>query len=133
MEFIDTIMGYIQPAIDFFMPGLAAYATYGAEGVNWMHFGIQLGVIALVLTLLMREIGAILIFSVVGVIIHVIVDIVMPMVRGGEDAGSFDMAEFAGRFTDGTDYVLYLGALAAGYFIAIILLSIVKGMLFRGD
>ncbi|OLF73180.1 hypothetical protein AWH62_09585 [Maricaulis sp. W15] len=130
MEFLDQIMGYIQPAIDFFMPGLAAYAGDGTV-VNWMPLGIQLGVIALVLALLMREFGAILIFTVVGVIIHVIVDVVMPMVRGG-GAGDFDIAAFGGQFTQ-TPYLLYLGALAIGYFVAIIILSMIKGLVFRGD
>jgi hypothetical protein len=131
MEFLDQIMGYIQPAIDFFMPGLVAYAGDGVAAVNWMPLGIQLGVIALVLALLMREFGAILIFTVVGVIIHVIVDVVMPMVRGG-GAGDFDIAAFLQQFTT-TPYLLYLGALAIGYFVAIIILSMVKGLVFRGD
>ena len=130
MEFLDQIMGYIQPAIDFFMPGLIAYAGDGVSSVNWMMLGIQLGVIALVLALLMREIGAILIFTVVGVIIHVIVDIVMPMVRGGSTG--FDFNGFVQQFTQ-TDYLLYLGALAIGYFIAILVLGLVKGLIFRGD
>ncbi|WP_297733172.1 hypothetical protein [uncultured Maricaulis sp.] len=130
MEFLDQIMGYIQPAIDFFMPGLVAYAGDGTV-VNWMPLGIQLGVIALVLALLMREFGAILIFTVVGVIIHVIVDVVMPMVRGG-GAGDFDIAAFGQQFTQ-MPYLLYLGALAIGYFLAIIVLSIIKGLIFRGD
>jgi hypothetical protein len=131
MEFVNQMMGYIQPGIDFFMPGLLAYAGDGAM-VDWMPFGIQLGVIALVLALLMREFGAILIFTVVGVIIHVIVDIVMPMVQGGADAAGFDAGAFAGQFMQ-TDYQLYIGALAVGYFLAIIVLSMVKGLLFRGD
>lgn len=131
MEFLDQIMGYIQPAIDFFMPGLVAYAGDGVDTVNWTSLGIQLGVIALVLALLMREFGAILIFTVVGVIIHVIVDIVMPMVRGGE-AGGFDFSAFVNQFTQ-TDYLLYLGALAIGYLVAITLLSMIKGLIFRGD
>lgn len=130
MEYLDQIMGYIQPAIDFFMPGLLAHAGDGAV-VNWMPLGIQLGVIALVLALLMREFGAILIFTVVGVIIHVIVDVVMPMVRSAEGAG-FDAAAFAGQLTQ-PDYLLYLGALAIGYFLAIVVLSILKGLIFRGD
>ncbi len=130
MEFLDQIMGYIQPAIDFFMPGLVAYAGDGTV-VNWMPLGIQLGVIALVLALLMREFGAILIFTVVGVIIHVIVDVVMPMVRGG-GAGDFDIAAFGQQFTQ-MPYLLYLGALAIGYFLAIIILSMIKGLVFRGD
>jgi hypothetical protein len=130
MEFLDQIMGYIQPAIDFFMPGLITYAGDGVSSVNWMMLGIQLGVIALVLALLMREIGAILIFTVVGVIIHVIVDIVMPMVRGGSTG--FDFNGFVQQFTQ-TDYLLYLGALAIGYFVAILVLGLVKGLIFRGD
>lgn len=131
MEFLDQIMGYIQPAIDFFMPGLVAHAGDGVAAVNWMPLGIQLGVIALVLALLMREFGAILIFTVVGVIIHVIVDVVMPMVRGG-GAGDFDIMVFMQQFTT-TPYLLYVGALAIGYFVAIIILSMVKGLVFRGD
>ena len=130
MEFLDQIMGYIQPVIDFFMPGLVAHAGDGAV-VNWMPLGIQLGVIALVLALLMREFGAILIFTVVGVIIHVIVDVVMPMVRGG-GAGDFDIAAFGAQFTT-TPYLLYLGALAISYLIAITVLSMIKGLIFRGD
>lgn len=133
MEFLDQIMGYLQPAIDFFMPGLLAHASVDNAGavVDWMQLGIQLGVIALVLALLMREFGAILIFTVVGTIIHVIVDQVMPMVRGGGAEG-FDFAAFATQFTDMT-YLKYLGALAVGYFIGIIILSILKGLVFRGD
>jgi|GEM_PF-1044306 len=131
MEFLDQIMGYIQPAIDFFMPGLLAYAGDGAGGVAWMPLGIQFGVIALVLALLMREFGAILIFTVVGVIIHVIVDTVMPMVRGGGTDG-FDFAAFGNQFTQ-TDYLLYLGAIAIAYLVGISILSMLKGLVFRGD
>ncbi|WP_339738523.1 hypothetical protein [uncultured Maricaulis sp.] len=130
MEFLDPVMGYLNQALDFFMPGLLAHAGDGAA-VNWMPLGIQLGVIALVLALLMREIGGIIIFTVVGVIIHVIVDVVMPMVRGGGGEG-FDMNGFVSQFTQ-MDYLLYLGALAIGYFLAIIVLSILKGLIFRGD
>ena len=130
MEYLDQIMGYIQPAIDFFMPGLLAHAGDGSV-VNWMPLGIQLGVIALVLALLMREFGAILIFTVVGVIIHVIVDTVMPMVRGG-GADGFEIAAFIQQFTQ-MDYLLYLGAVAIGYLFAISILSMLKGLVFRGD
>lgn len=128
MEIFDTIMTYLQPVISFFMPGLLAYAGDGTV-VNWMGLGIQLGVIALVLALLMREFGAILIFTVVGVIIHVIVDVVMPMVREG---AGFEMDALLAQLTQ-PNYWLYLGALAVGYLIAITLLSMIKGLLFRGD
>ena len=135
MEFLDPIMGYVDMALAFFMPGLLAFASVDNAGVvvDWMSLGIQMGVIAAVLTLLMREFGAILIFTVVGVIIHEIVGIVMPMVRGGgEGAESFDVGAFAAQFAD-MNYILYLGALAAGYFLSIIVLSIIKGILFRGE
>ena len=130
MEFLDQIMGYIQPAIDFFMPGLIAFAG-NADGtaVDWMPLGIQLGVIALVLALLMREFGAILIFTVVGVIIHVIVDNVMPIVREG---ATFDMNASMAPFTE-TNYYLYLGGIAIMYLIGITILSMLKGLVFRGE
>ncbi|WP_417477065.1 hypothetical protein [Maricaulis sp.] len=130
MEFMEPVIGYFNQGLDFFMPGLLAYAGDGAA-VNWMALGIQLGVIALVLALLMREIGGIIIFTVVGVVIHVIVDVVMPMVRGG-GGESFDINAFISQFTQ-MDYLLYLGALAIGYFVGIIILSILKGLIFRGD
>ncbi len=132
MEFLDPVMGIFNQVLDFFMPGLLAHAgNVDGSAVDWMGLGIQLGVIALVLALLMREIGAIIIFTVVGVIIHVIVDVVMPMVRGGGGEG-FDMTAFISQFTQ-MDYLLYLGALAVGYFVGIIVLSILKGLIFRGD
>ena len=127
---MEMVMGYFNQGLGFFMPGLLAYAGDGMT-VNWMAFGIQLGVIALVLALLMREMGAILIFTVVGVIIHRIVDVVMPMVRGG-GADGFDMTAFMSDFVT-TNHLLYLGALAVAYFLGIIVLSILKGLVFRGD
>jgi len=132
MEFLEPVIGIFNQGLDFFMPGLLAHAG-NADGtaVNWRALGIQLGVIALVLALLMREMGAIIIFTVVGVIIHVIVDVVMPMVRGGGGEG-FDMNAFISQFTQ-MDYLLYLGALAIGYFVGIIVLSILKGLICRGD
>lgn len=132
MEFLDPIMGFINQALDFFMPGLLAHASADGAVVDWMPLGIQLGVIAIVLALLMREFGAILIFTVVGVIIHIIVDIVMPMVRGGEGAAGFDAGAFM-AMAQQMDYWLYVGFLAVAYFLAIIVLSIVKGLFFRGE
>ncbi len=130
MEFLDTARGWLDQAYAFFEPGLIEFA--GMDGaVNWMPFLIQFGVIALVLAILLRSAGAILIFTIVGVIIHVIVDVVMPMVRGG-GMGDFDFGAFAGNFTDVT-YLKYLGALAIAYFFGILILGGIKGMLFRGD
>lgn len=129
MEFLNTVKGWFAPVWDFMEPGLIAYAGDGAA-IAWMPLLIQLGVIALVLTILMRSFGAILIFVVVGVIIHVIVDVVMPMVREGAE---FAMPPF---MADGGVNMIYLGyvaALALGYFLSIIVLSILKGLVFRGD
>ncbi|WP_421786319.1 hypothetical protein [Hyphobacterium sp.] len=130
MEFLDTARGWLDQAYAFFEPGLLMYAGNG-ESVNWMPLAIQVGIIALVLALLLRSAGAILIFTIVGVVIHIIVDIVMPMVRGGGMDG-FDFGAFANQFTDVT-YLKYLGALAIAYFIGILILGMIKGMLFRGD
>lgn len=129
MEFLDTVQGWFAPVWDFFEPGLIAYAGDGAA-ISWMPLLIQLGVIALVLTILMRSFGAILIFTVVGVIIHVIVDVVMPMVR---ESAEFAMPPFMADGGVNMVYLGYLSALALGYFLAIIVLSILKGMVFRGD
>ncbi|WP_417493638.1 hypothetical protein [Maricaulis sp.] len=131
MEFLEPVIGIFNQGLDFFRPGLVAYAGDGVSTINWMPLGIQLGVIALVLALLMREIGGIIIFTVVGVIIHRIVDVVMPMVRGSGGAG-FDMNAFMADFVT-QNHLLYLGALAVGYFVGIIVLSILKGLIFRGD
>ncbi|MFS2318007.1 hypothetical protein RMQ97_08720 [Maricaulis sp. D1M11] len=132
MEFIDQILVFLMPVYTFFEPGLLAHASYGTAAVNWMHLGIQMGVIALVLALLMREFSAILIFTVVAVIIHVIVDQVMPIVRSGGDMASFNAAEFGAMFTD-TIYYLFLGAIALGYFLGLIILFLLKSLIFRGD
>lgn len=129
MEFLDTVQGWFAPVWNFFEPGLIAYAGDGAA-ISWMPLLIQLGVIALVLTILMRSFGAILIFTVVGVIIHVIVDVVMPMVR---ESAEFAMPPFMADGGVNMVYLGYLSALALGYFLAIIVLSILKGMVFRGD
>jgi hypothetical protein len=131
MEFLDSIMVYLQPGIDWLMPGLMMHAGDGSV-VDWMTLGIQMGVIAFVLTMLMREFGAILIFTVLGVIIHVIVDIVMPMVRGGADASSFDVSAFTTQLMT-MPYLQYLAALAVGYILMIIVLSILKGIFFSKD
>ena len=124
MEFLDQIWAYIAPVYAWLYAGAAAYAGDGTT-VNLMMFGIQVGVIALVMALLMQSYGAILIFTVVGVIVHIIVDQVLPMVR---DGASFSMPPFMEM-----SYWQYGAALALCYFLAITILSIVKGLVFRGD
>ena len=130
MEFLDTARGWFDQGYAFFEPGLLMYAGDG-EMVSWMPLLIQFGVIALVMAILLRSAGAILIFTVVAVIIHAIVDYVMPMVRGGGMDG-FDFGAVTSSFTD-MNYWLYLGALAVMYFVGILVLGGIKGMLFRGD
>ena len=129
-DFMNTLEGWFAPVWNWFEPGLVTYAGNG-EAVAWMPFLIQLGVIALVLAILMRGAGAILIFTIVGVVIHVVVDIVMPMVRDGAPFGMPPVMADAGGVN--MLYLQYLAALAVGYLIAIIIFSIIKGMIFRGD
>lgn len=129
-DFMNTLEGWFAPVWNWFEPGLVTYAGNG-ESVAWMPFLIQLGVIALVLAILMRGAGAILIFTIVGMVIHVVVDIVMPMVRDGAPFGLPPVMADAGGVN--MVYLQYLAALAVGYLIAIIIFSIIKGMIFRGD
>lgn len=130
MEFLDTARGWFDQAYAFFEPGLLTYAGNG-EAVNWMPLAIQFGVIALIMAILMRSAGAVLIFAVVATIIHLIVDIVMPMVRGGRMDG-FDFGAVASNATE-MNYWLYAGALVIGYFFSNLILGALKGMIFRGD
>lgn len=130
MEFLDTLRGWFDQGYAFFEPGLIAFA--GTDGaVNWMPLAIQFGVIALVMAILLRSAGAILIFTIVATIIHLIVDIVMPMVRGG-GVGNFDFGAVTANLTE-MNYWLYAGALAIAYFFGILILGGIKGMIFRGD
>lgn len=128
-DFMNTLEGWFAPVWNWFEPGLVMYAGNG-EAVSWMPFLIQLGVIALVLAILMRGAGAILIFTIVGVVIHVVVDLVMPMIR---DGAQFAMPPVMAEGGVNMLYMQYLAALAVGYLIAIIIFSIIKGMIFRGD
>lgn len=121
MEFVDMIWGYVAPVWDWLAAGLAVHGPLTADGgINWMFLGLQMGVIALVMALLMQQFGAILIFTVLGAIVHVVVDIALPMVRAG--------AEFALPPVTEMPYLQYIAFLAAGYFVAITVLSIIKAI-----
>lgn len=120
MEFVNQIWAYVAPVWDWLYAG---YAMHGAA--SWTMFGIQAGVIALVMALLMQSYSAILIFTVVGTIVHVVVDQVLPMVREG---ASFAMPPFTAM-----DYWQYVAFLAVFYFVAITVLGMIKGLVFRGD
>ena len=122
MEFVNQIWAYVEPVWAWLHAG---YAAHGAD--SWTMFGIQAGVIALVMALLMQSYGAILIFTIVATIVHVVVDIVLPMVREG--------AQFADVIPPYTamDYWQYVAFLAAFYFVAITVLGMIKAMVFRGE
>ncbi|KAA5804893.1 hypothetical protein F1654_02530 [Alkalicaulis satelles] len=121
MEIVDMIWGYIAPVWNWLLEGVAAYGPHTAGGdINWMFLGLQMGVIALVMALLMQQFGAILIFTVVAVIVHVAVDIALPMVRAG---AGFEMPPV----TD-MAYLQYLAFAAVGYLIAITVLSMIKSI-----
>jgi len=125
MEFLDTIWTYLQPVWAWMMEGVTTYGPLDGETVNWMHLGIQMGVIALVMALLMQSYAAVLIFTVVGVIVHVIVDEVLPIVREG--------AAFAMPDLTAMPYWQYLSFAAATYLVGITILYIIKSIIFRGD
>ncbi|MCC5995523.1 MAG: hypothetical protein JJU18_04030 [Oceanicaulis sp.] len=121
MEIVDMIWGYVAPIWSWLLEGVAAYGPHTAGGeINWMFLGLQMGVIALVMALLMQQFGAILIFTVVGTIVHVVVDIALPMVRAG---AGFEMPPV----TD-MAYLQYVAFAAVAYLIGITVLFILKSI-----
>ena len=120
MEFVDQIWAYIAPVWAWLEAGLYAYGPQTDGGVSWLFLGIQMGVIAVVMALLMQEYGAILIFTVVGVIVHVIVDVVLPMVR---DSAAFEMPPVTDML-----YWQYIAFAAAAYLVGITVLFIIKSI-----
>jgi hypothetical protein len=122
MEFVDMIWGYVAPVWNWLAAGLAVHYPPNAGGeINWTFLGLQMGVIALVMALLMQQYGAILIFTVLGAIVHVVVDVALPMVRAGEGFALPPVTEMP--------YLQYIAFLALGYFVAITVLSIIKSVL----
>ncbi len=121
MEFVDQIWAYVQPVWAWLMAGLEG-SQHGASGsVNWIMLGVQMGVIALVMALLMPSYGAILIFTVASVIVHVVVDQVLPMVRDG--------ASFAMPPVTDMVYWQYIAFAAAAYLVGLTVLYIIKSIL----
>lgn len=126
MEFLDQVWAYLAPVWSWLMAGVEAHGPVTAQGaVNWTHLGIQMGVIALVMALLMQAYGAVLIFTIVGVVVHVIVDEVLPMVRDG--------ASFSVPPVTDMSYWQYLAFAGAAYLVGITVLYIVKRIFVRGD
>lgn len=122
MEFVDMIWGYVAPVWNWLVAGLAVHGPKTAAGdINWTFLGLQMGVIALVMALLMQQYGAILIFTTLGVIVHVVVDVVLPMVRTSAPFNLPPVTEMP--------YLQYAAFLALGYFVAITVLSIIKSVL----
>jgi len=122
MEFIDQIWAYVAPVWAWLVAGVAAHypPNAGAESINWMFLGLQMGVIAVVMALLMQQYGAILVFTIVGVIVHVLVDIVLPMVREGAGFSIPPVTDMA--------YLQYLAFAAVVYLVGITVLSIIKSI-----
>lgn len=118
MEILDTVWGYLEPVWAWLRAGLDMYGPG-----NWTELGIQMGVIAVVMALMMQSFGAILIFTVVGVIIHVVVDQVLPMVR---DGAAFTMPPVSDM-----TYWQYVAFLALAYFVGLIVLFLIKSLVFR--
>ncbi len=118
MEYIDQIWAYIEPVWSWLMAGLQ-YSMHGDGGsINWIFLGVQMGVIGLVMALLMQEYAAILIFTVLSAIVHVIVDIVLPMVRDG--------ASFAIPPVTDMLYWQYIAFLGLTYLVGLTVLYIIK-------
>lgn len=121
MEYVDMVWAYIAPVWAWMMEGVDAFAPLTADGsINWVFLGIQMGVIALIMALMMPSYGAILIFTVASVIVHVIVDEVLPIVRDG--------AQFTMPPVTDMVYLQYLGFAAAAYLFGLTVLSILKAI-----
>ena len=120
MEFIDQIWAYIEPVWAWLMAGLQ-YSIHGDGGsINWIFLGVQMGVIGLVMALLMQEYAAILIFTVMEAIVHVIVDVVLPMVR---DGAAFSIPPVTDML-----YWQYIAFLGAAYLVGLTVLFIIKSI-----
>lgn len=124
MEFLDTIWVYIEPVWNWFMVGLEASRHGDGGSINWTMLGIQMGVIGVVMALLMPQYGAILIFTVASLIVHVVVDEVLPIVRDG--------ASFAMPPVTDLVYWQYLGFAAAAYLVGLTVLYIIKSIILPG-
>ena len=122
MEFLDTLWAYIEPIWAWLEAGLMAYGPTGENGISWIHLGIQMGVIALVMALLMPSYGAVLVFTIASVIVHVIVDEVLPVVQG--------TGEFAIPAVTEMAYWQYIAFAAGAYLIGLTVLYIIKAIIF---
>ena len=121
MDFLDPVMPYVEPIWAWLMNGVETFGPAKAEGgVNWLFLGLQMGVIGLVMALLMPSYGAILIFTVASVIVHVVVDQVLPMVRDG--------AAFALPPVTDMAYWQYIAFAGVAYLVGLSILYIIKAI-----
>lgn len=121
MEFVDQIWAYLQPVWGWLMTGLEGSSHASSGSVNWLMLGVQMGVIAVVMALLMPSYGAILIFTVASLIVHVVVDEVLPMVRDGASFAMPPVTEMV--------YWQYLAFAAAAYLVGLTVLYIIKSII----
>lgn len=124
MEFLDTLWTYIAPIWAWLEAGLLAHGptTLETGDISFMHLGIQMGVIGLVMALLMPSYGAVLIFTIASTIVHVIVDEALPMVRDGLPFSMPPVADIT--------YWQYIAFAAGAYLVGLTLLYIIKAIIF---
>jgi hypothetical protein len=121
MEFLDPVMPYVEPVWAWLMSGVQTYGPQnGLGGIDWLFLGLQMGVIALVMALLMPSYGAVLIFTVASLIVHVVVDQALPMVLNG--------ASFAMPPVTDMAYWQYLSFAAAAYLVGLTVLYLIKSI-----
>lgn len=121
MEFVNEIWAYLEPVWAWLMTGLEGSRHSDGASINWMMLGVQMGVIGVVMALLMPSYGAILIFTVASVIVHVVVDQVLPMVQAGADFAMPPVTDMV--------YWQYLAFAGLAYLVGLTLLYIIKAII----
>ena len=121
MEFVDQIWAYLEPVWNWFMAGLETSRHSDGASINWVMLGVQMGVIGIVMALLMPSYGAVLVFTVASVIVHVVVDQVLPMVQGGADFAMPPVTDML--------YWQYIAFAGAAYLVGLTVLFIIKSIL----
>ena len=122
MEALDALWVYLEPVWAWLEAGLIAFGPKTESGdVAWTHLGIQMGVIALVMTLLTPNYGAVLIFTMASTLVHVIVDQITPVIRHG--------AAFVLPPLTDVSYWQYVTFVTAAYLVGLTALYIIKAII----